>query len=48
LSSKDQHPVLKGKVNSWLQQWDDVLAFCSARQCDGGTGATYVLLRRPA
>lgn len=47
LSSKDQRPVLKGKVNHWLQQWDDVLAFCSARQCDGGTGATYVLLRRP-
>jgi DNA-nicking Smr family endonuclease len=47
LSSKDQRPVLKGKVNQWLQQWDDVLAFCSARQCDGGTGATYVLLRKP-
>ena len=47
LSSKDQRPVLKGRVNQWLQQWDDVLAFCSARQCDGGTGATYVLLRKP-
>ena len=47
LSSKDQRPVLKGGVNQWLRQWDDVLAFCSARQCDGGTGATYVLLRRP-
>jgi DNA-nicking Smr family endonuclease len=46
LSSKDQRPVLKGRVNQWLQQWDDVLAFCSARQCDGGSGATYVLLRK--
>lgn len=46
LGSKDQRPVLKGRVNQWLQQWNDVLAFCSARQCDGGTGATYVLLRK--
>ena len=46
LSSKDQRPVLKGRVNQWLRQWDDVLAFCSARQCDGGSGATYVLLRK--
>lgn len=47
LGSKDQRPVLKIRVNQWLQQWNDVLAFCSARPCDGGTGATYVLLRRP-
>jgi DNA-nicking Smr family endonuclease len=39
-------PVLKGKVNRWLQQRSDVLAFCSARPMDGGTGAAYVLLRR--
>jgi DNA-nicking Smr family endonuclease len=39
-------PVLKGKVNRWLQQRNDVLAFCSARPADGGTGAAYVLLRR--
>jgi len=48
LGSKDQRPVLKGRVNQWLQQWDDVLAFSSARPCDGGTGATYVLLRKSA
>lgn len=47
LGSKDQRPVLKGRVNQWLQRWDDVLAFTSARPCDGGTGATYVLLRKP-
>ena len=45
-SSEGKLPVLKGKVNAWLQQWDQVLAFCSARPNDGGTGAIYVLLRR--
>lgn len=45
-SSEGKLPVLKGKVNAWLQQWDQVLAFCSARPNDGGTGAVYVLLRR--
>lgn len=39
-------PVLKRKVDRWLRQWDGVLAFVSARQVDGGTGAVYVLLRR--
>ena len=45
-SSKDHKPVLKTKLNSWLKQDDDVLAFCSAPLEDGGTGAVYVLLRR--
>jgi len=44
-SSEGKLPVLKGKVNAWLQQWNQVLAFCSARSNDGGTGAIYVLLR---
>lgn len=39
-------PVLKHGVNRWLRQWDEVLAFCSAREVHGGTGAVYVLLRR--
>lgn len=43
--SSNQGPVLKGKVDRWLRQRDDVLAFCSARPVDGGTGAVYVLLR---
>jgi DNA-nicking Smr family endonuclease len=43
--SSNRGPVLKGKVNRWLRQRDDVLAFCSARPVDGGTGALYVLLR---
>lgn len=45
-SSEGKLPVLKGKVNGWLRQKDEVLAFCSAQQRDGGTGAVYVLLKR--
>jgi len=45
LGSQGKIPVLKTLVNHWLQQRDEVLAFCSARPCDGGTGAVYVLLR---
>ncbi len=42
-------PVLKTKVKQWLttgpwRKW--VLAFSSARACDGGAGATYLLLRQ--
>lgn len=44
--SRKQQPVLKGKVNHWLRQRDEVLAFCSARPIDGGTGAIYLLLKR--
>ena len=46
LGSHNKLPVLKGKVNYWLQQRDEVLAFCSARPVDGGTGAVYVLLKK--
>jgi len=40
-------PVLKRKVVEWLthgpwRKW--VAAYASARICDGGAGATYVLL----
>ncbi len=44
--SFQRKPVLKNKVNSWLRQRDEVLAFCSARPVDGGTGAVYVLIKR--
>jgi DNA-nicking Smr family endonuclease len=44
-SSNDQ-PVLKNKLNTWLRQRGEVLAFCSARPADGGTGAVYVLIKR--
>ncbi len=45
--SSDAQPVLKQKVNQWLPQSEEVLAFCSAPRWDGGTGAAYVLIARP-
>ena len=48
-NSKDQLPVLKERLKSWLARGRAarlVLAFTSARPCDGGAGALYVLLRR--
>jgi len=48
-NSTDQVPVLKRRVTAWLSRgsWARfVLAFTSARSCDGGAGALYVLLRR--
>jgi DNA-nicking Smr family endonuclease len=41
-------PVLKNRINAWLQQHHEVLAFSSAQARDGGTGALYVLLRSSA
>ena len=46
--SSPAEPVLKSKVYQWLtsspwHKW--VVAFTSARLCDGGAGATYVLFR---
>lgn len=46
LGSGQRGPVLKSAVNRWLRKWDSVLAFVSARQVDGGTGAVYVLLEK--
>lgn len=48
-NSKDNIPVLKGLLKSWLERGriaKSVLAFCTARPHDGGAGAMYVLLRR--
>lgn len=48
-NSKDQVPVLKSRLATWLargQRARLILAFASARPCDGGAGALYVLLRR--
>jgi DNA-nicking Smr family endonuclease len=39
------HPILKNKLNHWLRQLDQVLAFCSAKAKDGRSGAMYVLLK---
>jgi DNA-nicking Smr family endonuclease len=43
--SPNSGPVIKALVDGWLRRRRDVLAFCSARPHDGGTGAVYVLLR---
>lgn len=45
LGSMDKKPVLKSKVRNWLVQKDEVIAFCTARPADGGSGALMVLLR---
>jgi len=47
--SSPAKPILKTNVYQWLtsspwHKW--VIAFTSARLCDGGAGATYVLLRQ--
>lgn len=43
--SPNSGPVLKLAVAGWLRKRQDVLAYCSARPVDGGSGAVYVLLR---
>ncbi len=47
--SSPSKPVLKTRVLEWLtygpwRKW--IIAFSSARLCDGGAGATYLLLRQ--
>ena len=44
LRSGHRGPVLKGMVSAMLRKVGPVLAYVSARQVDGGTGAIYVLL----
>lgn len=49
LNSPDRVPVLKRHLVDWISRgaWArGVLAFTSARPCDGGAGAMYVLMRR--
>jgi DNA-nicking Smr family endonuclease len=48
LRSGPNGPVLRQQVNSVLRRTRQVLAFTSARQVDGGTGAVYVLLEARA
>ena len=44
LGSPGKTPVLKGKVQSWLIQKQEVLAFVQARPAHGGAGALVVPL----
>lgn len=41
-----QPPRLKNMLARWLPARSQILALCSARPEDGGTGALYVLLRK--
>jgi DNA-nicking Smr family endonuclease len=46
--SSAEEPVIKNRIVQWLNssQWRKwVIAYASARSCDGGAGATYILLR---
>lgn len=45
LGSPGRVPVLKSKVQAWLIQKQEVLAFVQARADEGGAGALVVLLR---
>lgn len=47
--SSSAEPVLKTQIYNWLtrSRWRNwIIAFSSARLCDGGAGATYILLRQ--
>lgn len=45
LGSPGRTPVLKSKVQRWLVQKKEVLAFVQARPAEGGAGALVVLLQ---
>lgn len=45
LGSPGKAPVLKAKVQGWLIQKNEVLAFVQARADEGGAGALVVLLK---
>jgi DNA-nicking Smr family endonuclease len=47
--SHKHHPILKENIQRWLctrRMSRHVIAYTSARRCDGGGGAVYVLLRK--
>ncbi|HUU41135.1 MAG TPA: Smr/MutS family protein [Desulfatiglandales bacterium] len=49
LGSVDNQPAIKRELPIWLKRGilkKIVLAFVTARPCDGGAGASYVLLKR--
>ncbi len=45
LGSVGREPVLKLKVQGWLRQKTEVLAYCQSPPQQGGSGAVLVLLR---
>lgn len=40
--------IVRSYVAKWLQQLDEVQAYCEALQQDGGAGACYVVLKKSA
>lgn len=47
--SHKHHPILKENIQKWLctrRMSRHVIAYTSARRCDGGGGAVYILLRK--
>lgn len=48
LRSSGHGPVIRRLLGGWLRRRNEVLAFCPAQRADGGSGATYVLLRAAA
>jgi DNA-nicking Smr family endonuclease len=43
--AENRLPILKNKINNWLRQHPDVIAFSSAQPRDGGAGAVYILIK---
>ncbi|MBQ4857116.1 DNA endonuclease SmrA [Pseudoalteromonas sp. MMG007] len=46
IKNKAKPGILKSYVNKWLQELSQVLAFHTALRHHGGSGATYVLLKK--
>lgn len=44
-NSDTDYPALKNLVNQNLRGLSSIIAFCSAQQKDGGTGAVYIMLK---
>lgn len=44
-SRHQETPIIKNRLNHWLREYNDVLAFCSASVHHGSRGAVYVLLK---
>lgn len=44
-ATTNNYPILKNKVNNWLRDHPQVLAFSSATKNDGGAGVLYVWLK---
>lgn len=46
IHGRGKSAILKSFVNYFLRKNKNILAFCSAKQQDGGTGATYILIKQ--